>query len=72
MAVQIAERAIEKKHGNETMLFQRPYVAVLRNDEWVVFGTVPQPSDGGVIMGGYARVRVSANTGRVLEVIIEE
>ncbi len=54
------------------MLFQRPYVAVLRNDEWVVFGTVPQPSDGGVIMGGYARVRVSANTGRVLEVIIEE
>lgn len=72
MAVEVAEKAIEKKYGRETMLFQRPYQAVLRNDEWVVFGTLPQPKDGGVLIGGVAEARVSVSTGRVLKLTHEE
>lgn len=67
VAVELAEKAIESKYGTDTMLFQRPYKSVLRNDEWVVFGTLPQPKDGGVMIGGVAKARVSASTGRVLK-----
>ena len=70
--MEVAEKAIEKRYGSKEMVSQRPYKAWWSNGEWIVYGAVPQPTDGGVIMGGYARVRVSASTGRALEVIIEE
>jgi len=72
MAVEIAQKAVEKRDGSEELLSQRPFKPWRSDGEWIVSGTVPQPSDGGVTMGGYARVRIEARTGRVLEVVIEE
>jgi hypothetical protein len=71
-AVTLAESALESRYGNDQMLMQRPYTAVLRGGIWNVYGSLAPASEGSVQLGGVAEVRISAKTGRILTLNQEE
>jgi NTF2 fold immunity protein len=71
-AITIAEMELASKYGIEEMKHQRPYHAFLREDVWIIYGSLSPAPKGWMRVGGVAEVRISKKTGRILSVVQEE
>ena len=73
-AIVIAERAIVLKYGEAIARMQRPYqVRQVQKEDgssvWIVVGKLPTGSNR---VGGVAHVKIRAEDGQVLDILIEK
>jgi hypothetical protein len=58
-------------YGEQKIISERPFKAVLQNDVWIVSGTLHCPDGRGGItthcVGGTAGVRISKTDGRIMD-----
>jgi hypothetical protein len=62
-AIRIAEAVCAPIYGEKQIATEKPFRAVLRDDTWVVSGTLPPGLDGGT-----AVAEISKRDGRILRV----
>lgn len=62
-AAKIAEVILAPIYGIETIARQRPFSAILKNEVWIVSGTLPKGTPGGV-----ARIEISKRDCHILRV----
>lgn len=62
-ALRIGEQVLVARYGRATIDSQKPLSASLRNDIWLVTGTLPSGTVGGV-----GEVEISSTDGRILRV----
>ena len=69
IALEIAESALAAKFGQSAVSTQRPFSLRLTKDgqDWIIEGTQPRTSNGGILLGGQMFVRVRMRDARVLE-----
>lgn len=67
-AQRIAEAILTPVYGEKTVAAERPFKATLKNDIWVVIGTIPCEAApaGASCPGGAAEVHISRKDGRVM------
>jgi hypothetical protein len=63
-AIRIAEAVWIPIYGEKQLSTEKPFKAVLRNDTWIVTGTLPAG-----FRGGTAEAEISKRDGRILRVI---
>jgi hypothetical protein len=62
-AIKIAVAVWEPIYGAETIAAEKPYVAVLNKDVWIVQGSLPEG-----YVGGVAIAEIAKDDGRILRV----
>ena len=60
-AIKIAEAVLSPIYGEKQIEGERPFHAKLEGDQWVVSGSLPPNSDGGV-----AVIRIDKQTGAII------
>ncbi|SRR5581483_945539 len=67
VAKAVAEAVLVPVYGKETIISERPFKATLKEDVWIISGSVPceNPPSGTVCPGGSAEVRISKKTGKI-------
>jgi len=66
-AMRIAEAVWIPLYGKEQIDQEKPFVAELKHDVWIVSGTLHGEA-GTISKGGVAKIKISKKDGRVLEV----
>ena len=67
-AVTIAEAILMPIYGKNTILGERPFIATLRNDVWYIEGSLSQPTNSAVRVGGVAEIEISRKNGTVIRI----
>lgn len=67
-AIALAEAILFRAYGRETIEAQRPYKVSLTDGEWYLFGTLPEDTEEGGVMGGTFRIVISQKDGCVRSV----
>lgn len=62
-AVNLAEIILKPIYGEEAIDRQKPFKAILKNNVWIVTGTLPEG-----LMGGVAIIEISKNDAKVIRV----
>ena len=68
-AIAIAVAVWTPIYGKRQIKDEKPYVAKLTNGVWLVTGSLPQPVDGEIAVGGVAEIEISKQSGCILRVI---
>jgi hypothetical protein len=69
VAAQIAEAILVPIYGRDNITEEKPFKIHLEGDVWIVQGTLPQPTTGRITMGGVFMIKISRQTGEILDLI---
>lgn len=67
-AVKIAEAILFPIYGEVTIRGEKPYVVKHKDGTWTIDGSMPQSTNGEIIVGGTFHIVISQRDGRVLEI----
>jgi hypothetical protein len=71
-AIKVGEAVLIPVYGEQRILSERPFKAILQGDVWTVAGTLhcgPDPAHDDQCKGGTAEVKISKSSGRILHMI---
>ena len=68
-AIAIAIAVWTPIYGKKMIEDEKPYVAKLINDVWLVTGSLPPPPKGLIAAGGVAEIEIAKQSGCILRVI---
>ena len=69
VAAQIAEVVLVPIYGRANIAGEKPFKIHLEGEVWIVQGMLPQPTNSRITVGGVFTIKISRQTGEILDLI---